>query len=587
MQNKKQFYDWKRVLGTLLLLFTLPLFSRCDGTKTEDVTLTILHTTDLHGNVFPYNFIQDEPMKGSYSRISTFVDSVRMADRNTILLDAGDILQGQPTAYYYNFIDTVSSHFMADVLNYLKYDAVTVGNHDIETGHPVYDRFGKSLNMPFLAANVTDTATGNPYFRPYTTIEKDGKRIVILGLTTPSVPNFLPESLWKGMRFEDVVTTAQTYIREIKEKESPDMIVALLHAGRGKKSNLEEPLLEDAGYALATLVPEIDLVCCGHDHASYIDSVAHPQHQKHTYVINPAAGGSFISQTKVTFTPNGIRIAPSLVPLDNTKPSEEFIEKFKSEYDAVKKFISSPVGFTTEPISSRPAFFGPSAFVDLIHRVQLSQFEDADISFSSPLTMNTEVRQGEILMRDLFKLYKYENTTYLLSLSGEEVRSALEYSYASWIRTAKPGEESFLLFKQKETGHKMTKLQEPYYNFDSAHGIRYTVDITKPVGERVTILSLEDGTPFKMDNQYKVVVNSYRGSGGGGMLTKGISLSKEQLNGRILRTSEKDLRYLLMQYLQTHNPLTPRPSSTWKFVPENMARTAAVKDSLLLFTPES
>ncbi|MDO4789629.1 MAG: 5'-nucleotidase C-terminal domain-containing protein [Porphyromonas sp.] len=587
MQNRKQNYRLKSRIGSLLLIFLLPLLTQCGSLQKNDVTLTILHTTDIHGSVFPYNFIQDEPLGGSYSRIATYVDSVRGADKNMILLDAGDILQGQPTAYYYNFIDTLSTHLMATALNYIKYDAVTVGNHDIETGHSVYDRFGKSLNMPFLAANVTDTATEKPYFQPYTVIEKSGKKIVILGLTTPSVPNFLPETLWSGMRFEDIVTTAQTYIQEIKEKQNPDMIVVLLHAGRGDKSNTEEPMLENAGYALATLVPEIDLVCCGHDHALYIDSVAHPQLQKQTYIINPAAGGSFISQTKVTFTSSGIRIVPELVSLEKTEPSEDFIRTFDNEYQAVKEFVASPVGFATLPISSRLAFFGPSAFVDLIHQVQLSHFEDADISFSSPLTMNTEVRQGEILMRDLFRLYKYENSLYLLSLSGEEIKSALEYSYDLWVRTIEPGEESFLLFKQGEEGHKMTKLKEPYYNFDSAHGIRYTVDITKPSGKRITILSLADGTPFESGKSYKVVVNSYRGSGGGGMLTKGISLTKEQLNDRILKTSGKDLRYLLMQYLQAHNPLTPAPSSTWKFVPESIAVPAAKKDSLLLFSQNS
>ena len=146
-------------LSALVLFLIAGLWTSCQPQKQSDVvTIDIFHTTDLHGNVFPHDFINETEGKGSYARIATYINAYRQSSGEMILLDAGDILQGQPTAYYYNFIDTTSRHLMAEVLNKLDYDAVTIGNHDIETGHAVYDRWVKEVSAPVLGANVIDLA---------------------------------------------------------------------------------------------------------------------------------------------------------------------------------------------------------------------------------------------------------------------------------------------------------------------------------------------------------------------------------------------------------------------------------------------
>ncbi len=582
-------------LSLVLLLSLLTLWSCTGSDRKEEIRVDIIHTTDLHGNVFPYDFINGTDGKGSYARIATYVNAYRQNSRDLLLLDAGDILQGQPTAYYYNFIDTLSHHLMADLFNHLEYDAITIGNHDIETGHAVYDRWVRSLNAPVLGANVTDiersvgSNSTKPYFTPYTIINKAGKRFAILGLTTPAVPNFLPEVLWSGMRFEDMVETARRYMPEI-EAASPDYVIALVHSGIGEKSDSVPYLAEDAGYAIAKNVPGIDLVLLGHDHRNYIDSVIHDDGSK-TYLLNPGNNGHRLSRTTVTFSIDSdgnpvVTSSPSLIDLDQLVPDGKFVQGFSPQYNTVKEFVSRPIGKATAAFDSRRAFFGPSAFIDLIHQVQFSLFKDVDVSLSAPLVFDTRIEAGEIYMSDLFKLYKYENMVYLMRLSGEELKKTLEESYDRWIVTMQSPEGRVLrIEKSKQRGS--FAFEEPFFNFDSAAGIRYTVDVTKPKGERVIISEMRDGTAFDPKKEYLVAINSYRGNGGGGLLTEGAGIPHSELSGRIVEATTRDLRYYLMKYIEEHSPLVPRSTSTWSFEPAEWTHPALKRDSIAIFTSKS
>jgi len=193
-------------------------------------SITILFTTDLHGVILPYDFIEKKDMDVSLASISTYVNSVRKEGSPVILLDNGDNLQGQPPVYYYNFIDTASSHINSVAMNFMGYDACTVGNHDIEAGHSVYDRLVNEYKFPLLAANAVRTADGEPYFKPYTVIEKGGIKTVVFGLITTGVPGWLPPELYSGMEFNDLLETAKKHMPDILS-EKPDLVVGLFHTG--------------------------------------------------------------------------------------------------------------------------------------------------------------------------------------------------------------------------------------------------------------------------------------------------------------------------------------------------------------------
>lgn len=222
----------------LILLFSLLLSLSLVGCRerSEVVTIDLFETGDIHGSLFPESILEGADTGGGVARVAAIVRSYRERSeaRPVLLLDAGDLLQGQPLTYYYNVVDTTSTHAVAEMYNYLGYDAMTVGNHDIETGHSVYDRFVREANFPVLGANVVDTATGKSYFKPYVVVEKGGKKIAILGLTMPTLTENLPPHLWSGLEFRDQVETARAYLPEILGQK-PDLLICLMHSGPGKK----------------------------------------------------------------------------------------------------------------------------------------------------------------------------------------------------------------------------------------------------------------------------------------------------------------------------------------------------------------
>ena len=234
--------------------------------KGKTVTIRLIETSDVHGAFFPYNFTERRPMQGTMARVSTYLKRQRKSyGDHVILLENGDILQGQPTCYYTNFVKTDEPNIAAEVVNYLQYDAQTFGNHDVETGHAVYDKWIKEIKCPVLGANIIDTKTNKPYVKPYTIIEREGVRIAILGMLTPAIPNWLHESLWTGLRFDDMIKSAHQWIKVLKEQEKADVIVGLFHSGW--EGGIVTPNYEeDVAKKMAETVEGFDVIFFGHDH---------------------------------------------------------------------------------------------------------------------------------------------------------------------------------------------------------------------------------------------------------------------------------------------------------------------------------
>lgn len=559
---------------------------------TDDVHLRIIQTTDVHGNFFPYNFITREAWAGSLARAATFVDSVRESagENNVVLLDNGDILQGQPTVYYYNFIDTVTPHIASRIYDFMRYDAATIGNHDVETGHPVYDRWIADTKVPVLGANVIDTTTGQPYLKPYQIIEKNGIKIAVLGLLTPAIPAWLPENLWSGLRFDDMEETARKWIDIIREKEKPDLMVGLFHSGHDYARGTGE-YHENASLKIARSVPGFDIVFMGHDHQRFNKVVSNAAGDS-VIVINPANNANAIAIVDIVFNKDNDgrfikkSIAGNLQELDLLQPSQAFMNEFDADRKKVDEFVSRLIGESTGDFSSHDAYFGPSAFIDLVHRLQLD-ITGADISFAAPLSFDAVIKKGPVRVSDMFNLYKYENLLYTMDMTGKEIKDYLEESYSIWIQNPSENQTHILLFAEKKPDAAHNALKHPSYNFDSAAGIRYTVDITKPKGGRVNIISMADGSAFSPEKHYKVAVNSYRGNGGGDLMTKGAGIPHEELPKRIISSTDLDLRYYMMKEIERAGTISPVTLDSWKFVPEEIAAPLINTDRAILFPDEN
>lgn len=552
------------------------------------VKLKIVQTSDVHGNYYPYNFITRKDWQGSLARIYAFVEKEReQYKENLILLDNGDILQGQPTAYYYNYIDTVSPHLCAEMMNYMKYDAGNMGNHDVETGRAVFDRWINTCDFLVLGANIIDISTGEPHLPPYKVMERDGVKIVILGMITPAIPAWLSENLWKGLRFDDMEETAHKWMKIIREKENPDLMIGLFHAGQ-EAFKMSGKYNENASLSVAKNVPGFDIVLMGHDHARECKKVMNVAGDS-VLVIDPASNGIVLSNIDVTLKLKDGKVRSKDIKgvLTETKDygiSEDFMKNFAPQYDTVRNFVSKKIGTFTESISTCPSFFGPSAFIDLIHTLQLD-ITGAEISFAAPLSFDAKINKGDVFVSDMFNLYKYENMLYMMTLSGKEIKDYLEMSYFMWTNRMKSLDDHLLWFKEKrrEGAEDRASFQNFSFNFDSASGIIYTVDVTKPQGEKITIISMADGSPFLMDKIYKVALNSYRGNGGGELLTKGSGIPQEKLKERIIFSTDKDLRFYLMNYIEKKGTMAPKALNQWKFVPEKWTVPAAERDYKFLF----
>lgn len=571
----------RRISCIFLLLWAFLSLSAA----TREVKLKLIETSDIHGNFFPYNFITQQDWKGSFARVYSYAQQERQTyGDNLLLMDNGDILQGQPSAYYYNFMDTVSTHITAAMMNYMGFVIGNMGNHDVEAGHAVYDRWISQCQFPVLGANIIRTSDEQPYLKPYEIIEREGVKIAVLGMITPAIPTWLPETLWKGLYFADMEQTARKWMPIIQEKEKPDIIIGLFHAGKEART-VAGKYREDASAEIAERIPGFDIIMMGHDHRRFCGKIANAQGDS-VLLINPANNGRTVGDVEITLTLDGDKvirksIQGKLADIDKLEPSPDFMKQFTPQYQAVEAFVSEKVGTFTETISTRPAYFGPSAFIDFIHSLQLD-LTGADISFAAPLSFDAVIKEGDIHISDMFNLYKYENMLYTMELTGKEIKGFLEESYAIWTNQMKSADDHVLLLTERKDGNGYT-FTNPSFNFDSAAGIIYTVDVTKPAGQKVSIQSLANGEPFDLNRTYRVALNSYRGNGGGELLTKGAGIPQDQLKDRIISATEKDLRYYMIQYIREKKTLSPQPLNQWKMIPEDWTEKAAERDARLLF----
>lgn len=569
-----------------LVVSILPVNSFAHNTK-----IKIVYTTDVHGNFFPVDYITMSPVDGSLSRVVSAIDSIRETPggNNLVLLDNGDFLQGQPSVYYYNYIDTISPHLASEIYNYIGYDATTIGNHDVETGHAVYDRWRSQNRMPLLGANVIDNKSGQPYLRPYVILEKDGVRIAVLGLLTPAIPAWLPENLWSGLSFEDMETSAKKWMPIIKSNENPDIIIGLFHSGHDETMRTGE-FIENASLKIAREVPGFDALLIGHDHQKFHEVIENVVGEKVT-VLNTANNAKAVGLLEFDVKKsNGKlkskKITSNILDITGFEPDKAFLEKFAPQREKIENYVARKIGNVSEEMSIDDAFFGPSTFMSFLHRLQLD-ISGADISFAAPLSFGAVIRKGPMKVSDTFTLYKYENMLYVIKMTGREIKDYLEESYSIWTRQITDSQHHLINFKSENPSLNDNRLAKPAYNFDSATGIDYTVDVTKPKGEKINISSLSDGRSFSLDSTYTVAINSYRANGGGNLLSDGAGISREELKKRIVSATDKDLRYYLIDYIEKHPDIEVQTIHNWKFIPDGIAEKAAEIDRELLFSPQS
>lgn len=551
----------------------------------------LLTTNDVHGSWFDVPYVGGT-VKTSLMAINTYVNEFRdsLGKDNILLIDAGDCLQGDNAAYYYNYVKTESPHLYTELAAYMGYNAIAVGNHDIETGHPVYDRIYREMKekgIPLLAGNAFKAGSGTErYFPTSTILKRNGLKIAVLGYTNPNIRAWLDEGLWSGIDFKSLIPLVQNDVNEIIAKEKPHVVIVAVHSGTG---NGDGSMYESQGKDLLKDLKGVDFLICSHDHSAVtidkddiclINTGSHAKNIGHGRINLKIEDGEVVSKA----------LDSELIKVDASKADKEMKEHFRPQYEEVKAFTVKEVGSLEMDLVTSDSFKGMCPYIDLIHTLSLNS-TGAKISFAAPLTFNKKVKAGTLIYNDLFTIYPYENQLFVVSLSGREIKNYLEYSYDSWIQTPDSSNDGHVLKmragEDQRSGQTAWHFIGRSYNFDSAAGLDYTVDVTKPDGERINISSLADGSAFYPDSTYNVAMTSYRASGGGGLIINGAGISPDDIESRIV-ARYPEMRVLLYEYLQKNGKIAsesisdPSVIGHWEFIPEKVQKTLT-EDMNLMF----
>jgi 2',3'-cyclic-nucleotide 2'-phosphodiesterase (5'-nucleotidase family) len=537
----------------LALTLTLALFPQAgSGVVPNRVHITILGTTDLHGNINPVDYYTNKPDNRGLAKIATLIKRARKEQPNLLLIDSGDTIQGSPLESYHNRKNNQPPDPMMLVMNSLHYDLMTVGNHEYNFGLKVLEKARGEAQFPWVSANTYETGTNKTHYRPYVIKEVAGVRIGILGLTTPGIPNWENAPNYAGLEFREPVSEARKWVPLLRRKERVDVVVIAMHMGleedlRTGEINPGQVRHENEAVAIAKQVPGIDLIFMGHTHRDV------PSLNINGVLLTQANyWGHHLARADLYLQKQNGRWriyadSARTIPVDDkVEPDQEALQLAEPYHKETESWLARVIGESSEELTARDARFRDTAILDLIQRVQLEAGK-ADVSMVASFNPEARIRKGPVTVRDIAGLYVYENTLVVLEVTGQQLKEALEHS-ARYFRAYEPGKPASDLVDEKI----------PAYNFDIAEGVTYDLDISKPFGQRIQNLRFR-GQPVKPEQKFRLATNNYRVNGGGGYtMYKGAPV--------VYRSSE-EIRELIIDWVERHKTVPTSPSNNWRIVP--------------------
>ena len=551
------------LLASLLLLCTA---TRRAGSRvatqseSNSVTLTLLSTTDSHGHLLAENELTNRPTNEGLAKIATLVKQIRDASPATLLVDCGDTTEGTPLAYYFAVKDTKVPNPEIAAFNAMHYDAMAVGNHEFNFGEAEMWKAKSESHFPWLAANLTETyPSGVKYIQPYIIKKVSGFRVGIVGFVTPGVPRWEIPAHYAGYTFEPIVDAAKRVIPEVRAKS--DLVVVIVHSGLDRNPRTgqifpgEQESGENATWELAEQVPGIDLIFYGHTHQEI------PTLTVNGVLLAQAKNwGGSLARADVTMQRDAdgkwavaSKTSKTIRPTADT-PEDPTIVKLLAPYKKkVDAYLNTPIATADKTLDGALGRYEDEPLVEAIQHAQM-EAAHADVSLATMFIPSTRVRAGTVTIRDAFGIYPYENTLYAVEMTGAQLKDALEHAasfYPAW--------------PAREGG----RMRLPGYDADSAEGVSYEMDLSKPEGERIVDLEFQ-GEPLSPDKKLRVAINNYRDTGGGGY-----AVFKDL---PVVYRSRKEIRDLLIEYLK-NKKVFPAADGHWRIVPDE-AREAIQKQAL-------
>jgi 2',3'-cyclic-nucleotide 2'-phosphodiesterase/3'-nucleotidase len=531
------------------LLVTAPAFCR-------QVTVTLLATTDLHGNIYPTDYFAGEPAERGLARIATLIRGVRAETPNTLLIDCGDTIQGTPLESLYQgyvnsgrlplgltFNGPPAHDPMMLVMNRLGYLSMTLGNHEFNFGLKSIERARADARFPWISAN-TATAPGAAVkpFAAYLVTEVAGVKIAVIGVTTPAIPSWEEPEHYRGYRFLDPVEAVTEAVAQLRRNQKPDLIVVAAHMGLGNSG-------ENQVTAIAERVPGIDAVVFGHTHRQVAS-----ERIGNVLVVQPKNWGQSLARIDFIFESKqggGWKLADKrsrLLPVTaETTPDPEVLRLAKPYHEITESYLSTPVAESPANLDSRLGRVEDTALVDAVQRVQLD-YAKADVSFTALFNPRVTAPCGPVTVRQLAALYVYDNELLAIEGNGKMVKDALENSARYFLSCPDAACSHGPLINHSVLG----------YSYDMAEGVSYEIDLTRPPGDRIINLH-RNGKPLAPGDKLRIAINSYRAGGSAGYtMFRGVP---------ILWRSYVSIRDLLVDYYTRHKLLPARPDNNWRIVP--------------------
>src|SRR5215510_14305501 len=536
--------------ATLIIMLALVLVGR--SFAPDRVQITILGTTDLHGNINPIDYYTNKPDNRGFAKVATLIKRIRKEQPNVLLIDSGDTIQGSPLESFDGRKNNQPVDPMMLVMSSLNYDAMTVGNHEYNFGLKVLEKARSEAKFPWLSANTYDIATQKTHYKPYLVKDIAGVKVGILGLTTPGIPNWDNPPNYAGLEFHNPIPEARKWVDTLRTQEKVDVVVVAMHMGLGEDLRTGEVSPgqvphENEAIAIAKEVPGIDVIFMGHTHREvsslYINGVL---------LIQANYWGRYLARADLYLQKTGTgwrmyaKSARTIASDDRVEPDAE-VTKLAEPYDReTQGWLSRVIGQSSQELTAREARFRDTAILDLVQKVQLEAGK-ADVSMVANFNADARIDKGPVSVRDIAGLYVYENTLVVLEVTGQQLKDALEHS-AKYFKAYVQGKPPSDLVDEKI----------PAYNFDIAEGVTYELDISKPIGQRIQNLRFH-GQPLSPTKKLRLATNNYRVNGGGGY-----TMYKD---APVVYRSSEEIRELIIDWVEKHKTVPAEPTNNWRLVP--------------------